>query len=74
MNFVGQRHLGDKMDLLIEMDYYWAFITGKVQQLHGFRNLVMLESVFGRVLSGCLNAYGSKNHAINTYFAWFCNG
>ena len=74
MNFEGQGHLGDKIDLLIDMDYSWAFITGKVQQLHGFRKLVMLESVFGSVLSGCLNTYGCKNHVINTCFAWFCNG
>ena len=41
-------------------------MTGKVQQLHEFRNLVMLESVFGRILSGCLNADGTENDVINT--------
>ena len=41
-------------------------MTGKVQQLHEFRNLVMLESVFGRILSGCLNADGNENDVINT--------
>ena len=47
------------------MNYYWAFMTGKVQQLHEFRSLVMLESVFGWILSGSLNADGTKNHVIN---------
>ena len=41
-------------------------MTRKVQQLHKFRNLVMLESVFGWILSGSLNADGTKNHVINT--------
>ena len=66
MNFADQGHLGDEIDLLIGMDYYWTFMTGKVQQLHGFRNLVMLESVFGWILSGSLNADGTENHVINT--------
>ena len=65
-NFADQRHLGDEIDLLLSMDYYWTFMTGKVQQLHEFRNLVMLESVFGRILSGSLNADGTENHVINT--------
>ena len=46
MNFADQGHLGDETDLLIGMDCYWRFMTGKVQQLHEFRNLVMLESDF----------------------------
>ena len=46
VNFADQGHLGDEKDLLIGMDY-WTFMTGKIQQLHEFRNLVMLESVFG---------------------------
>ena len=40
MNFADQGYLGDEIDLLI---CSWQ---KKVQQLHGFRNLVMLESVF----------------------------
>ena len=47
------------------MDYYRTFMTGKVQQLNEFRNLVMLESVFGWILSGSLNAEGTENHVIN---------
>ena len=31
-------------------------MTGKVQQLHEVRNLVMLESVFGWILSGSLKS------------------
>ena len=58
--------LGDEIDLLLGMDYYWTFTTGKVQQLHEFCNLVMLESVFGLILSGSLNADGTENHVINT--------
>ena len=46
MNFTDQGHLGGETDLLIGMDYHWTFMIGKVQQLHIFRNLVMLESVF----------------------------
>ena len=41
-------------------------MTGKVQQLHDFRNLVMLESVFGWILSGSVNVDGTENHVINT--------
>ena len=41
-------------------------MTGKVQQLDEFRNLVMFESVFGWILSGSLNADGTENHVINT--------
>ena len=48
------------------MGYYWAFITGKVQQLHEFHNLIMLESVFGWILSGSLNADGTEKHVTNT--------
>ena len=66
MNFADQRHLGDEIDLLIGMDYYWTFMTGKVQQLHEFYNLVMLESVFGWILSGSLNGDSTENHIINT--------
>ena len=55
VNFADQGHLGDEIDLLIGMDTYWTFMTGKVQQLHEFRNLVMQESVFGWILSGSLN-------------------
>ena len=40
-------------------------MSRKVQQLHKFRNLVMLESVFGSILSGSLNADGTENHVIN---------
>ena len=47
-------------------------MTGKVQQLHEFRNLVMLESVFGRILSGCLNADGNENDVINTNVTHVC--
>ena len=66
MNFADQGHLGDKIDLVIGMDYYWTFMAGKVQQLHGFHNLVMLGSVFGCILSGSLNADGTENRVINT--------
>ena len=66
VNFADQGHLGDEIDLLIGMDYYWTFMTGKVQQVDEFRNLVMLESVFGWILSGSLNADGTENHVINT--------
>ena len=66
VNFADQRHLGDEIDLLIGMDYYWTFMTGKVQQLHEFYNLVMLESVFGWILSGSLNGDSTENHIINT--------
>ena len=41
-------------------------MTGKVQQLHEFHNLVMLESVFEWILSGSLNGDRSENHIINT--------
>ena len=46
MNFTDQGHLAGETDLLIGMNYHWTFMIGKVQQLHEFRNLVMLESVF----------------------------
>ena len=52
--------------MLIGIDYYWTFISGKFQQLHEFHNLVMLESVFGWILSGSVNADGTRNHVINT--------
>ena len=78
VNFADQGHLGDEIDLLIGMDYYWTFMTGKVQKVDEFRNLVMLESVFGWILSGSLNADGTENHVINTKChpcsACFCNG
>ena len=60
MNFADQGHLGAEIDLHIGMDYYWTFMTGKVQQLHGFRNLVKLESVFGWILSGSLTQMALK--------------
>ena len=41
-------------------------MAGKVQQLHEFRNLVIIESVFGWILSGSLYADGTENHAIKT--------
>ena len=47
-------------------------MTGKVQQLHEFRNLVMLESVFGRILSGCLNADGTENDVLILMSHMFC--
>ena len=55
MNFADQGQLGEEIDLPIGMEYYWKFMTGKVQQLHEFRNLVMLESIFGSIrwLSKC---------------------
>ena len=65
MNFADQGHLEDEIDLLIGMNYYWAFMTGKVQQLHEFCSLVMLESVFGWILNDSLNADGTKNHVVN---------
>ena len=40
-------------------------MTGKVQQLHEFCSLVMLESVFGWILNDSLNADGTKNHVVN---------
>ena len=49
MNFPDQGHLGDGIDLLIGMDFYWMFMTGKVQQLHEFRNLV---TVFPLISAG----------------------
>ena len=66
VNFADQGHLGDDRDLLLGMDYYWKFMTGKIQQLHEFRNLVLLESVFGWSFIGSLNADGTENHIINT--------
>ena len=65
VNFADQGHLEDEIDLLIGMDYYWTFMTGKVQQLHEFHNLVMLESVFGWILSGSLNAHDNSNVIYN---------
>ena len=49
MNFPDQGHLGDGIDLLIGMDFYWMFMTGKVQQLHEFRNIV---TVFRLISAG----------------------
>ena len=41
-------------------------MTGKVQQLHEFHNLVMLESVFEWIFSDSLNAGSTENHVIHT--------
>ena len=41
-------------------------MTGKVQQLHEFHNLVMLESVFEWIFNDSLNAGGTENHVIHT--------
>ena len=40
-------------------------MNGKFQQLHEFRNLFKLESVFGWILSGSLNADNTENHVTN---------
>ena len=66
MNFADRGHLGDERNLVIGMNYHWTFRTGKVQQLHEFCNLVMLESVFGWILSGSLITDGTLNHVNNT--------
>ena len=41
-------------------------MTGNVQQLHEFRNLVILESVFPWILRGYLNEDGTETNVINT--------
>ena len=41
-------------------------MTGKIQELNELGNLVMLESVFGWILSGSLKADSTGNHVINT--------
>ena len=66
VNFADHGHLGDEIDLLTGIDYYWTFMTEKVQQLHEFCNLLMLESVFGWILCGWLNAGDNGNHVVNT--------
>ena len=68
VNFADQGHLGEEIDFLIGMDYYWTFMRGNVQQLHEFRNLGLLESGFGWILSGFLNSDATENHIINTNF------
>ena len=40
-------------------------MTGKIQELNELGNLVMLESVFGWILSGSLKADSTENHVIN---------
>ena len=66
VNFSDRGHIGYKTDLLIGMDYYQTSMTGKIQELNELGNLVMLESVFGWILSGSLKADSTENHVINT--------
>ena len=53
----------DDIDVLIGMDYYWSFITGKIKRQ--LNKPVIIESVLGWIIQGNIE---SQNDHFNTMF------